>query len=85
VAGPLLLFSSKTNSSHRARGAVKAKALGSVGSRRASRALHPCAMHNPSVEASPNSYACKARIGHIIQRPLRALHAPLSGPPHLER
>ncbi|EHR70699.1 hypothetical protein BurJ1DRAFT_1841 [Burkholderiales bacterium JOSHI_001] len=32
---------------------------------------------NPSVKASPNSCACKARNGQSYHRPSRALHAPL--------
>ena len=40
---------------------------------------------NPSVKASPNSYARKARLGQTYQRPIRALRAPLQGPPYLER
>ena len=32
---------------------------------------------NPSVKASPNSYTRKARNGHIIHRPFRALRTPL--------
>ena len=32
---------------------------------------------NPSVKASPNSYACKPRNGQSYHRPLRGLHAPL--------
>ncbi|EHR70722.1 hypothetical protein BurJ1DRAFT_1869 [Burkholderiales bacterium JOSHI_001] len=32
---------------------------------------------NPSVKASPNSYARKARLGQSYHRPCRALRAPL--------
>jgi hypothetical protein len=85
VACPSRLCRSATASCRRARGAVKVPALGIVGSGRASRALRPGAMHNQSVEATPNSYACKARLGQNAHRPCRALHAPLLGSPHLQR
>ena len=39
--------------------------------------LHQTALPNPSVKASPNSCACKARHGHVYHRPCRALHTPL--------
>jgi hypothetical protein len=32
-----------------------------------------------------SSYARKTRIGHIFQRSLRTLRAPLLGQPHLQR
>jgi hypothetical protein len=40
---------------------------------------------NPSVEARPNSYACKPYLGQNHHRPRQGLHAPLQGSPHLER
>ena len=52
---------------------------------RAGHALRSGSRPNRSVKASPNSYACKARLGQIHHRPCRALHAPLSGPPYLQR
>ena len=42
-------------------------------------------MPNPEVKATPDSCACKSRIGHIIQRSKQALQVPMSGSPHLGR
>jgi hypothetical protein len=44
--------------------------------RRRSNCTHR-ARPNPSVKASPNSCACKPRMGQNVHRPLRGLHAPL--------